>query len=220
MCRLLYIQSKTPFDSLSVLRSFSNIAQHSKKWQGDGWGVGYKKNSEWDFYRSLRPIWHDEPALKTIPTTASLFAHARGALVKGSITLEYVHPFVQGDWIFAFNGLVRGVKLQIPGGIGAVKIFNLLLKTIDEYGDVQSSIQQVSDLLVTNSESYTAINFILSNKKTGQTYIHSRYSEDPDYFAIRVAHETDGTSLACSQEFGEYQWRRMESGETVFFNKM
>jgi len=215
MCRLLYIQSPHSILPQQYLGELSNIAQNSKKWQGDGWGVAYKGEKDWGFYRSLRPIWHDEQSFSDIPATTNLFVHARGALLKGTISLEYVHPFSQGDWIFAFNGLLRGVRLHVPGGIGAIKVFNLLLQTIKEEDDIAKSITMVSDRLVAESRSYTAINFVLVNIKTSGVFVHSRYSEDPDYFAIRVTKADDGTFLACSQEFGNYAWRRMKSGEVI-----
>ncbi len=227
MCRLLFVASPKPITPNPFLGEFATIAEQSHKWQGDGWGIAYQQGQDWQTYRSLAPIWKDRSSF-TFPSTSKFLAHTRGALVKGSITMEYVHPFFRDEYIFAFNGLVRGMKLAIDGGIGAIKIFNLVVNTIRELGDEMTAIKHTSDLLVARSKSYTAINYILMNTKTCKTYAHSRYSESPEYFAIRHTTTEEGTTVICSQKFGipsevpnvgkEYQWKTMESGDTVEFS--
>ena len=45
MCRILLVRSKTPFAIADELRPFASIAQHSREYQGHGWGCSWLTES-------------------------------------------------------------------------------------------------------------------------------------------------------------------------------
>ena len=109
---------------MPVLESFRERCRDSREYQGHGWGAAWRSSGAWSRYRSLTPIWDDDPELPA--EVDFLVVHARSAFRDEGIDIENNMPFYRGERVFVFNGELQGVRLRVPGRIGAEKIFNLI----------------------------------------------------------------------------------------------
>lgn len=209
MCRLLVLKGNR-IDAENHLNLFADVARTSKEYQGDGWGCSYWHDGTWVVYRSERPIWEEREEFRNIADTNLILAHARSAYDPATIGLSNNQPFESGDWTFIFNGLARGVRATVAGNTGAEKIFNIIMSHIDE--GPENAIRNTISLIERRSRYIRALNFALSNGN--ETYVYCRYSEDPDYFAIRN-YQNNGTTIFASEEYGPYSFRRINSNELL-----
>ncbi|MEI6222007.1 MAG: class II glutamine amidotransferase [bacterium] len=216
MCRLLYISCIQPI-ALSVnLAAFAETSRTSPRWQGDGWGIVFKNaDGEWQSYKSLESIWNEQTVFSALPATRFALSHVRGAFGVNTKKLENTHPFQSGKWWFAFNGNIQGMKMRVPGSIGAKKIFNLVLNEL-EISKPEDALCNVADEIARNSRYIVGLNCILTDGE--KTYVYCRWGEreDEDYYAIRYYKSGDLT-IVCSREYGEYPFERMKSGEVKVF---
>ena len=113
MCRILALQGDAPLDARPFLAAFAEACRRSKEFQGDGWGVSWREGLEWRSFHTLQAIW--ETALPDLPRSTLFLVHARSAFRNERIVVENNMPFVDEGLAFAFNGELRGVRLQAPG---------------------------------------------------------------------------------------------------------
>src|SRR3989344_7121114 len=135
LCRFLLARSEKPINPQPLLQDFAGMCKMCRApdgdWQGDGYGIASQKDGRWRLYKSLKPIWQDEDIFSKVGAVNLLVAHARSTGFpqhKGNI--EFNQPYVADSLCFVFNGMIKGVRLNMPleGKIGAQKIFSLLLK--------------------------------------------------------------------------------------------
>jgi glutamine amidotransferase len=119
MCRhLAYVGSPVALHELlfGAPHSLAAQAQSPRHQQSgdtnpDGWGVAwYTGPGAPEVYRSVTPIWEDRQFARRsldIQATAVLAA-ARLASPGATIDVTGNAPFVQGEWAFSLNGIVRG----------------------------------------------------------------------------------------------------------------
>lgn len=194
MCRLLYIKSINPFEISDPLYKFARIAKNSKEYQGHGWGLAFLNSEEWQFYKNITPIWEDN--LNQFGETKLMLAHARSAFRDRDISLQNNMPFYDDHHVFIFNGELHGVRIKIPGRIGAEKIFNFI-KRFDR-GDLRQAIERGLSLIVERSNYVRAINFIIADKDIA--YVVSQFNEDKDYFTMYYK-ETQQEVVICSEKY-------------------
>jgi predicted glutamine amidotransferase len=201
MCRLLAVKAAEPFEIAPYLARFAGVACASSEYQGDGWGCAFRHDGVWQLVRSVRPIWEECPA--DLGSTSFLVAHARSAFDAQGPMIEHTMPFVAGPLAFAFNGELRGVRLQAPGRIGAEKLFNLTRRFTN--GDAGHGLARAAALVRSRSDYVRAMNVLLADGD--RLHVHSFYSEQPDYFTLHVRRR-DGRTVVCSAPFaGEGGWR-------------
>jgi predicted glutamine amidotransferase len=197
MCRILGIQADEPIDAVPWIEAFSRQCRASQEFQGHGWGMSWQEDGVWRRHRSIVPIWDDRVEL---PPTHMLLVHARSAFRNEGIVVENNMPFLSGDLAFAFNGELRGVRLQAPGETGAARLFHLLERfTGAADGDALSATARLDALITARSDYVRALNILVSDGRS--LFINTRYSEDPDYFGLHTA-SIDGTPrtrLVCSE---------------------
>ena len=202
MCRILVARFSQVTDPHPALEAFANMSQASKSldgdWQGDGWGVAWlDETNQWQYYRSLSPIWEDRSAFGQVPPTRSLVTHARSASFphqKG--VLEYNQPYVTGPYAFVFNGLIRGVNLPpIPGQIGAQKIWHLLQQELVLH-DPDTALRHLADYLQTHCKEIAALNIGLATP-TG-IYGLNEFSRHPEYYTLHHW-QSDQGEFICSE---------------------
>ena len=200
MCRLLAVQSPSPFDIPACLRPFAQVARRSREWQGDGWGCAWRRDGRWQRYRSIRPVWEDD--LEQFGRTDLLLAHARSAFRNDPVALEKNMPYVDGDRAFVFNGELHGVRIRAPGITGAEKMFRFFLRPGRQPG--QDGFSRSAAVIRQRTDYVKAMNLILADGTT--LYLHSAFSEAEDYFTLH--RKTDGGRLLlCSEPFpGETGW--------------
>lgn len=205
MCRLLYQRSAHAFDASIPLEKFALIAKSSKEYQGHGWGCAYLQDNKWYLYKSLKPVWEDKEFPRT--QTTLLIAHARSAFRDRDIALENNMPFINGDWVFIFNGELHGVKIKEAGRIGAEKIFNFILRFYQ--GDMQDAVKKGVPIIEGRSRYVKAMNLIIADKQ--QSYLSTLYNEEDDYFTMYVRQTADSVTL-CSDPFpAEAGWQPIKN---------
>ncbi len=206
MCRFLLLKSKKVVDISVFLEKFATMCYHSKCLDGDdqvvGWGFSYlDQNQEWQTYHSLEPVWQDVLKLNKKISTTHLVVHARSASFENQKgIIEYNQPFVFENFVFVFNGLLKGVKLPelVPGKIGSQKIFNIFKKYIQSGTTAQMALKETVNLLKTHCNFIQALNIGICD---GQNlYYHNEY--DPatgDYYQLQF-YEDEQLQMICSEK--------------------
>lgn len=195
MCRLLFIESKNEFEIFDHLEKFAEICKKSKEFQGHGWGCSYLGNDgEWKHYKNINPIWEDD--FNKFSTTNRLIVHARSAFQDKDINVENNMPFFDDNYIFVFNGELRGVKIKSEGRIGAEKIFNFIKRF--DYGDLIKTLEKSLTIIKKRSDYIKAMNIIIADKKN--VYLTSIFNEEEDYFTMHYKKYKDGL-IICSDPY-------------------
>ncbi len=209
MCRILYARVDDSFAIPDLLAPFAELSQHSREFQGHGWGCAWREGNGWQQYHNISPIWEDD--LSQFGSTQLLLVHARSAFRDEGIVVENNMPFSDGESVFIFNGELRGVRIKSEGRIGAEKIFNYIRRF--DKGDKCAATGKAVDIINKRSAYIRAMNIILSDGE--QSILSTAYSEDPDYFQMH--RKTDaGLHLVCSQPFdGDQGWTRIDNKLTI-----
>ena len=219
MCRILAIQAQTPFDPTPILRAFAERCRLSKEFQGDGWGVSWREEGAWRSFHTLLPIWESETP--TLPASTLFLVHARSAFRNERIVVKNNMPFVDEGVAFAFNGELRGVRLQAPGDTGAWRLFHLFRRfRAAASGEGEAALRRLDRVVAARTEYVRALNLVASDGE--DVWVNSRFSEDPDYFTLwRSTLTRHGSSvhLLSSERFDlrhrpGLAWRPLANGVT------
>jgi predicted glutamine amidotransferase len=211
MCRLLCVKSREPFAVGDRLDHLAEISRNSKEYQGHGWGCAYLLDGEWVIYRNIKPIWEDD--LGQFGRTTLLLGHARSAFRDENIVVENNMPFYDGNYVFAFNGELRGVRIKEAGRIGAEKIFNYV-KRFDK-GDMGAALRKGMDIIEKRTRYVRAMNTIIANKE--KVYVSSVFNEDPDYFTMRLK-QGPGELMISSEVVADPEaWTTIANGSVECF---
>jgi len=237
MCRLLAVRSAEPFDPVPWIAPFAERCRESKEYQGHGWGVSWWDGARWERYRSVTPIWEDVP--EQLPTSSLVLVHARSAFRNEGIVVENNMPFLEDSLAFAFNGELRGVRLNAPGETGAARLFHLLRRFRDSAGDTASNdggpaepraaaapdstlaaLDRLDRVVTARTDYVRAMNTLVSDGR--DVWIGSHYSEDPDYFTLWRASlpgVAGSTAVISSERFDlpdvAPQWRAVPNRTTL-----
>ncbi len=208
MCRLLCVKSREPFDIGERLSHLAGIARNSPEYQGHGWGCAYTVDGAWRFYHNIKPIWEDD--LTQFGATTLLVGHARSAFRDENIVVANNMPFSDDRYVFAFNGELRGVRINAEGRIGAEKVFNFV-KRFDK-GDMAAAMRKGMDIIVRRTRYVRAMNMIIADGEN--VYVGSFFNEQPDYFRLR-ARENEGGFTVSSETVPEGGDWRVIPNDTV-----
>jgi glutamine amidotransferase len=208
MCRLLLVKSNNLFSIAAELQRFATIAEHSKEFQGHGWGCSYLKDGAWQHYKNIRPIWEDD--FSRFEETQLLVAHARSAFKDEGIIIENNMPFYDQRYVFIFNGELRGVRITEQGRIGAEKIFNFIKRF--DHGNMLEALTRGTDIIRKRSKYIRAMNIIIA--EPDRFYLASFFNEDPDYFTLHYSRASDKTIVASDPLPGHEHWKKVPN-ETV-----
>lgn len=212
MCRLLAVRSAAPIDPGYHLERFRALCRSSREYQGHGWGCAWFDDGKWRLYRTVRPIWEDD--FRPPGPVRLLLAHARSAFRDQGIAEENNQPFVAGGHAFVFNGELRGVRLRVPGRIGAEKIFNLVRRFAA--GGSPAGVRKACRIVQRRSALVRAMNFVLAGDRW--LVVHCCFHEAPDYYTLHKLNA--GTQLVyCSEPYpdGRLQWRPIANGTIEVF---
>jgi glutamine amidotransferase len=204
MCRFLMMRSSRPFEAMPALECFRKRCRESIEFQGHGWGAAWRADGSWSRYRSLKPIWED--TLELPESVDFLVLHARSAFGDRDIAIENNMPFYEDERIFVFNGELRGVRLSVPGRIGAEKVFRLVRRHESE--GLPRAISRADSLLLAKSRYVRALNVAVTDGEA----IHAscRYNESPEYFTLH--YRDDHIRAVCSEPL-DAAWKPMANGE-------
>jgi glutamine amidotransferase len=206
MCRLLLVKSETDFSITQELKRLAIIAEHSKEYQGHGWGCAYRENGAWKHYKNIKPIWQDD--LAAFGQTKLLLAHARSAFKDEGIAVENNMPFYDERRVFIFNGELRGVRLAEQGRIGAEKIFNFIKRF--DHGDLLAALKRGTEVIQKRTKYIRAMNILMADHR--RAYVASIFNEDPDYFTMHWSQQRAKLIVASEPLPGEERWEKIASG--------
>lgn len=205
MCRLLYVNSKKNISVTDYLTKFAEVCKNSKEFQGHGWGCAYLLNGNWKHYKNVNPIWEDD--FSRFDVSTRLIVHARSAFKDEGISVENNMPFYDDNYIFIFNGELRGVKIKEDGRIGAEKIFNYI-KRFDK-GSIKDALEKGTEIIKRKTNYVRAMNIIMADSHSA--YVYSHFNEDGDYFGMHSKSSQDSIVI-CSDPFvGETDWMPIQN---------
>ena len=211
MCRLLFVQDKNSFNISKHLTKFASIAKNSKEYQGHGWGCSYLVNNVWTHYRNINPIWDDD--INQFGNTTRLIVHARSAFEDKDIVVENNMPFYDDNYVFIFNGELRGVKIKADGRIGAEKIFNFI-KRFDKDG-METALPKGVEVIDKRSSYIRAMNIIIAEKD--KVHYSSLFNEDEKYFQMHYKQNNEEL-IICSEVYpNETGWNKIANKSNGVF---
>ena len=202
MCRILLVKFKAPGKPAEILGRFARMAEKCKApdgdWQGDGWGIAWlDKQDQWQIQKSLLPIWKETKIFNEFGHTRIFVAHARSASFpqhKGMI--EFNQPYISGEYVFVFNGLLKGVSLpNVPGKIGAEKIWRLLQEELRKNAP-QKALEVIKKLLLHKSKEIIALNIGLATPQN--IYSLNYFTKNPEYYTLHRWHQ-NSSEIICSE---------------------
>jgi predicted glutamine amidotransferase len=117
VCELLGMNCNTPTDILFSFRGFSRRGGMTGP-HADGWGIAFYERRGCRLFHDPTPSAHSPMAqfIQAFPIkSTNVVAHIRRAR-SGGVCIENTHPFHRElwgrSWVFAHNGLLRGIKRQ------------------------------------------------------------------------------------------------------------
>jgi len=204
MCRFLLVKSRKPIEPKKLLVQFAEMAKKSKAYDGnrqdDGWGIAWVDNQkQWQLKKSLFPIWEEINSFDQFPSTKTFVAHARSSsFPKDKEILTYNQPYIDGEYAFVFNGLLKGVSLpKVPGNIGAEKIWYLLKKELIN-NNVNEALEKTKKLLLENSKKIIAFNIGLATSKKSKIYSLCYFTKYQKYYQLHTF-KNQYTEIICSE---------------------
>lgn len=221
MCRFLLFKSSTVQNLRTLIQDFAEMSERSRApdgdWQGDGWGMAWlNSEKKWETHKSLKPIWQDFDSFEKLPPTSHLALHARSASFPGHKgIIAYNQPFSNKDYVFVFNGIIKGVKFNrpIPGKIGAQKIWTLLQEKLDKSNDLQNILKDLSQDISKHSQEVDALNVgLLSGTEAVAVCNFKPNNIIPDYHKL-FSFRDENSSIICSEPLSGYKFEAFKSGE-------
>tara|TARA_Y100000310_G_C20692569_1_gene823298 strand:- start:3339 stop:3953 length:615 start_codon:yes stop_codon:yes gene_type:complete len=201
---MLVVWNKEEFNIKDYFDRFKRLCKDTKYFQGDGWGIFYLENGEFKEFKSSEPIWGGNFEVRA----RLAFVHARFASKKSTIGVGNNMPFMKDGWVFMFNGFLRGVKLDVPGRIGAEKVFNIFLEKVDDLG-LEGALKEVARILGENSDYIRGMNIVVGNKD--HVGVLCKFNEDEEYFTMKY-----GRGIVCSGDLDTKL--NMENNEVRVFD--
>ena len=120
-------------------------------------------------------------------------------------------PFYHDERAFVFNGELRGVRLRVPGRIGAEKVFHLIERAANQDdGDLSQALAATEELLLSKSDYVRALNVAVADGD--RIYARCRFNESPDYFTLH--YRDDAIRSVCSVPL-DASYQAMQNGQTV-----
>jgi len=204
MCRFLLVKSQKPIKPENLLTRFAKMAKNSRSYDGDqqsdGWGIAWlNAQKQWQLKKSLSPIWKELNSFTQFPDSNIFVVHARSSsFPKDKGFIIYNQPYIDGQYSFVFNGLLKGVSLpEIPGNIGAEKIWYLLKRELKK-NDIPVALENTKKLLLKNSKEIIAFNLGLADSQKSKIYSLCYFTKYPQYYQLHTS-KTQSLEIICSE---------------------
>jgi glutamine amidotransferase len=204
MCRILLATACEPFDPAPLVAEFAAMCAGSPVFQGHGWGAAWLTDAGWRLHHTLAPVWED--ASLPVDRVRHLLVHARSAFRDEGIAAENNMPFAAGGEVFVFNGELHGVRLSVPGRIGAERIFNLA-RNLGPAG--------AREVLLARTRRVLGMNWITADAR--RAVVSAYPGEDAGYYTLHAA-GTAAFRTVCSRPLPSIRgWRPVEPGVKEVF---
>lgn len=211
MCRLFAFRSDYLCDTREYLEAFADACKSSREYQGHGWGIYYITKKGPHLYRALHPIWEDD--FSFLEQTRYGLVHARSAFKDEGIYLANNMPFLSPKYQFIFNGELHGVKIRSDGNTGAMKLFKLYQRLLQD--DAASGLDRTMRVINKKTDYIRAANIILGDGN--QFYVYSDFNEDNQYFTLHTT-MVENRFLISSEPFAvASNWSDIKPKEVMVF---
>ncbi|MBI2641612.1 hypothetical protein HYW87_03400 [Candidatus Roizmanbacteria bacterium] len=122
-------------------------------------------------------------------------------------------PYVDSNFIFVFNGLLKGVRIpeKVRGTIGAEKIW-FLLKDLLKTMKPQESLNELKDYLLKHTRYVQALNIGLADKDN--IYALCFYDRFPKYYQLHYSVNKE-RDIVCSEELLLDHWNIMKRSQVT-----
>jgi predicted glutamine amidotransferase len=192
------------FEALKFQAEYGNHAPHK-----DGWGYASYKEDEFNFKKSLKPIWKDAYSGPLKSETALL--HARQASPSTPLTYQNAHPFVfqlNGKiWSFVHNGSIKNIPQDWGEELDSKIYANLLEEELKKGNSLIESAKKVVEKIRTKCE-ITAVNAFLA---TSDQFLAIRYSDESHMLFYHV----DENIFEISTEPVREDWIEMKNPSMI-----
>ena len=192
MCRLLGIIANKPVDLRFSLVEGPKTIMSMSCWNPDGWGLGwYGDDGIPVIVKEPRQASESKLYHRTAAEGRSriFVAHVRRATTGTTLSYENCHPFAEGSWIFAHNGSIKNYESLIEcltephreaimGQTDSEILFHWILQNIEACGSVIDGVKAA----IRKIQSYTALNFLLSDGK--RLYAYRDATTCTDYYTL------------------------------------
>ncbi len=210
MCRMIgFIASEdvsvSPyFEALKFQAEHGNHSPHK-----DGWGYATYREEEFNFKKSLRPIWKDIYNGPDKSETAVL--HARQASPSTPLVYQNAHPFIfQIDgkiWSFVHNGSINGIPERWGKELDSKIYANLIEEELKKGNSPVESVKRVVEKIRSKCE-FTAINAFLA---TSDHFLAIRYSDK----SHKLFYHGDESVFELSTEAVKEDWVEMKNPSMI-----
>jgi predicted glutamine amidotransferase len=159
----------------------------------DGWGIIIGKSGKLGFYKKAVACWEDPKYLEYYDVDADfLLLHARKVSLGVSVNYAFTHPFKRGGWFFCHNGTVKDfIK---PNKSDSEIFFKLFLDKIKEKNTIPEAIEDA----IRQLKEYTALNFILANKRKA-CVLNKWILNYPKYYTMKYLAREDFTIVSSER---------------------
>ena len=230
LCRILGVISNHGF-SQEYLAQFRNLAENGKVRRGaepghkDGWGIVlYDGKTPKYLAREPKNASADPRYLEVSERLAEaeegiLLAHLRKATRNGGPpSVENTHPFVNGRWVFAHNGGIRGFNIKprgLRGTTDSERFFRLLTNRIAKGASFEDALAWAVSFVRRNFN-YSSLNFVLSDGSV--LYAYRDCNEAENYYTMLYKHSKK--EVVVSQEpLGGGGWKSIPNRNLALVRK-
>jgi len=210
MCRMIGFISSVPIEVSKYFESVKKQAKYGKHApHKDGWGFSTYNENEFNFKKSLKPMWEDTYERPYQAEIAVI--HARQASPNTKIVYQNAHPFIfqQNNeiWSLVHNGTIKTYP-NLWGNELDSKIFTNLIEERMRTSDPLKALKDSVDLIRANCNFSSLNSFLVSSKN----FMALRLSDDSHKLFYKVKEDL----FEISTEPVEEDWIEMENG-TIFY---
>lgn len=229
MCRLLGITNFDFSRHQQIIKNFCELARTGNVMtgdppgHGDGWGMAFTRNDQWEVHKSGRNLLEETDQcwslLDRVGGCPILLLHLRKSAWSNTATARHAHPFQWGNAVFAhngtitdFQGLIRGIS--VPGlkeDVLDTEVFFLHVMSDPSPDRREAFLNTVS--LIKRNYAFSALNCLFSDGRN--LFAYRDYNKEPDYYSLFKA-SSENSCFISSQPLAEnLSWKLMEKEELL-----
>lgn len=214
MCRMIGFISLKPIEVTKYFESVKKQAQYGKHApHKDGWGFAAYNKNEFNFKKSLKPIWED--TYKGPNEAEVAVIHARQASPNTKIVYQNAHPFIfqQNNEIYSLvhNGTIKSYPNSWGNELDS-KIFANLIEERMKNSDFLTAFKDSVNLIKANCLFSSINSFVVSSK----AFIALRLSDDSHKLFCKIQNDLFEVSTEPVYE----DWVEIENGTIFYIQKI
>ncbi len=214
MCRMIGFVSSDQISVLPYFNALINQAQYGKNApHKDGWGFSTYAEGEFDFKKSLKPVFEDK-YMGPSRAFAAVF-HARQASPSTKIVYQNAHPFIfqrdQKIWSFAHNGTINNLPESLGNELDSKIYVNLIEDGMKRFEP--SKAYKMAVEIIKKDCKFSSINSFLASD---DEFMAVRVSDDGHKLFYRIS----PTLFEISTEPLDESWAEMNNDAMIIAKKV